>query len=171
MQLSIHETLGMVAHTFNPSTWEAEAGGFLSSRTARALQRNPVSKNQKERKVYMKQINFVVELCSLLWIPHIYLYIHTYIHTYTYLDTSYIFVYTYIHTHIYIYIHTYIHIHTYMCVCVYMCVYTHTYTYVDILKSKTPVLSSKGPFICNSCSLNQISKHICCHWPSRNVFV
>jgi hypothetical protein len=24
----------MVAHTFNPSTWEAEAGGFLSSRPA-----------------------------------------------------------------------------------------------------------------------------------------
>ena len=24
----------MVAHTFNPSTWEAEAGGLLSSRTA-----------------------------------------------------------------------------------------------------------------------------------------
>jgi hypothetical protein len=26
--------LGMVAHTFNPSTWEAEAGRFLSSRPA-----------------------------------------------------------------------------------------------------------------------------------------
>jgi hypothetical protein len=24
--------LGVVAHAFNPSTWEAEAGGFLSSR-------------------------------------------------------------------------------------------------------------------------------------------
>jgi hypothetical protein len=24
----------VVAHAFNPSTWEAEAGGFLSSRTA-----------------------------------------------------------------------------------------------------------------------------------------
>jgi hypothetical protein len=45
----------MVAHTFNSSTWEAEAGGFLSSRPAwstesvpgqpRLLQRNPVSKN------------------------------------------------------------------------------------------------------------------------------
>jgi hypothetical protein len=23
---------GMVAHAFNPSTWEVEAGGFLSSR-------------------------------------------------------------------------------------------------------------------------------------------
>jgi hypothetical protein len=26
--------LGVVAHSFSPSTWEAEAGGFLSSRTA-----------------------------------------------------------------------------------------------------------------------------------------
>jgi hypothetical protein len=26
--------LGMVAHVFNPSTWEAEAGGFLSLRPA-----------------------------------------------------------------------------------------------------------------------------------------
>jgi hypothetical protein len=50
---------GVVVHTFNPSTWEAEAGGFLSlspgwstesSRTARATQRNPVSKNQKKKK-------------------------------------------------------------------------------------------------------------------------
>jgi hypothetical protein len=50
----------VVALAFNPSTWEAEAGGFLkfkaslvyrvSSRTARATQRNPVSKNQKNTK-------------------------------------------------------------------------------------------------------------------------
>jgi hypothetical protein len=39
-----------VAHAFNPSTWKAEAGGFLSSRTARATLRNPVSKNQKEKR-------------------------------------------------------------------------------------------------------------------------
>jgi hypothetical protein len=25
---------GMVAHAFNPSTWETEAGGFLSSKPA-----------------------------------------------------------------------------------------------------------------------------------------
>jgi hypothetical protein len=47
----------VVAHTFNSSTWEAEAGGFLSSRlvlvyrlssrTARAIQRNPVLKKTK----------------------------------------------------------------------------------------------------------------------------
>jgi hypothetical protein len=35
-------TPGVVAHAFNPSTREAEAGGFLSSRTARTTQRNPV---------------------------------------------------------------------------------------------------------------------------------
>ena len=42
-----------MAHAFHPSTWEAEAGGFLSlrpvglqseSRIARATQRNPVLK-------------------------------------------------------------------------------------------------------------------------------
>jgi hypothetical protein len=48
----------MLAHTFNPSTQEAEAGSFsefeaslvykMSSRSARAIQRNPVSKNQKK---------------------------------------------------------------------------------------------------------------------------
>jgi hypothetical protein len=47
----------VVAHAFNPSTWEAEAGGShefeaslvykVSSRTARATQRNPVSKKKK----------------------------------------------------------------------------------------------------------------------------
>ena len=45
----------MVVHTFNPSTWEAEAGYELkaslvysvSSRIARATQRNPVLKKQK----------------------------------------------------------------------------------------------------------------------------
>ena len=46
----------MVAHAFNPSTWEAETGGFfeleaslvykVSSRIARTIQRNPVSKTK-----------------------------------------------------------------------------------------------------------------------------
>ena len=49
-----------MAYAFNPSTWEAEAGGFLrsrpslvyrvSSRTARATQRNSVSKNKQTNK-------------------------------------------------------------------------------------------------------------------------
>jgi hypothetical protein len=50
----------LVAHTFNHSTWEAEAGRFLSefkaslvyrvsSRTARAIQRNPVSKQTNKQ--------------------------------------------------------------------------------------------------------------------------
>jgi cell division protein FtsB len=56
----------MVAHTFNPSTWETEAGGFLSSRparnrvssrTARATQRNPVSKNKQNKQRPKKQTN------------------------------------------------------------------------------------------------------------------
>jgi hypothetical protein len=49
---------GVVAHAFNPSTWEAEAGGWISefeaglvykvsSRTATLyIQRNPVSKKK-----------------------------------------------------------------------------------------------------------------------------
>jgi hypothetical protein len=51
---------GVVAHTFNPSTPEAEAGWTsefeaslvykVSSRTARAIQRNPVLENQKPAK-------------------------------------------------------------------------------------------------------------------------
>ena len=51
----------MVAHTFNPSTQEAETGRQIfefeaslvykvSSGTARTIQRNPVLKKQKERK-------------------------------------------------------------------------------------------------------------------------
>jgi hypothetical protein len=57
----------VVEHAFNPSTREAEAeaGGFLSfeaslvyrvsSRTARATQRNPVLNNQKKKKKIDKQ--------------------------------------------------------------------------------------------------------------------
>jgi hypothetical protein len=49
----------VVVHAFNSSIWEAEAGGFLSSkaalvyrvssRTARAIQRNPVSEEKKKK--------------------------------------------------------------------------------------------------------------------------
>jgi hypothetical protein len=51
---------GMVVHAFNPSTWEAKSRQIsefkaslvykVSSRTARATQRNPVLKNQKKKK-------------------------------------------------------------------------------------------------------------------------
>jgi hypothetical protein len=47
----------VVAHAFNPSTLEAEAGRFLSSRTARATQINTVSKNQKKK----KKVNYLQE--------------------------------------------------------------------------------------------------------------
>ena len=45
----------MVVHAFNLSTREAEAGGFLSSRTARATQRNPVSKQQQQQQQKTKK--------------------------------------------------------------------------------------------------------------------
>jgi hypothetical protein len=55
----------VVAHTFNPSTREAKAEASLvykvSSRTARAIQRNPVSKkkpNKKPTKQTKKQFLF-----------------------------------------------------------------------------------------------------------------
>jgi hypothetical protein len=49
--LKIIVSWAVVVHAFNPSTWEAEAGGFLSSRTARATQRDPVSKNKNKKKM------------------------------------------------------------------------------------------------------------------------
>jgi hypothetical protein len=42
--------MAVVVHGFNPSTWEAEAGGFLSIRTSKAILRNLVSKKQKTKK-------------------------------------------------------------------------------------------------------------------------
>ena len=54
-----------MAHAFKPSTWEAEAGGFLSfevsllyivsSRTARAIQRNPIKKKGGD-KIHMEGV-------------------------------------------------------------------------------------------------------------------
>jgi hypothetical protein len=47
----------VVTHAFTPSTWEAELEASVvyrvSSRTARATQRNPVSKKQKPNKQTM----------------------------------------------------------------------------------------------------------------------
>jgi hypothetical protein len=58
---------GVVAHAFNPSTQEAEAGGFLSSRTARATQRNPVSKktNKQTKKFFFPKEENRRESCWL----------------------------------------------------------------------------------------------------------
>jgi hypothetical protein len=50
----LRQVVVVAAHTFNPSTWKAEAGGFLSLRsawsTARAIQRNPILKKKKTYK-------------------------------------------------------------------------------------------------------------------------
>jgi hypothetical protein len=50
----------VVAHAFNPSTQEAEAGGFLSSRTARAIQRNPVLEKQKQKIFFFSFSNYIL---------------------------------------------------------------------------------------------------------------
>ena len=66
---------GVVAHAFNSSTWEAEAGGSLeleaslvyrvSFRTARATQRNPDSKmKQKCICDYMEVRSLSVVACT-----------------------------------------------------------------------------------------------------------
>jgi hypothetical protein len=72
---------GMVTHFFNPSTREVEAGGFLSlraslvyrvsSRTARVIQRNPVSEEKKNRKDAVICSSFSFLLCwrNLLHLP------------------------------------------------------------------------------------------------------
>jgi hypothetical protein len=56
---SIKKTIkcrSVVAHAFNPSTWEAEAGLVykVSSRTARAIKRNLSQKTKKKKKTIRK---------------------------------------------------------------------------------------------------------------------
>jgi len=41
LKCSLQVVAAAVAHTFNPSTWEAEAGGSLSSRAAWSPERVP----------------------------------------------------------------------------------------------------------------------------------
>jgi hypothetical protein len=48
-QLKKKSGQAVVGLACNPSTWEAEAGGFLSSRPARTAQRNPVSENKTKQ--------------------------------------------------------------------------------------------------------------------------
>jgi hypothetical protein len=67
----------VVAHTFNPSTWKAEGRRIsefedslvykVSSRTARAIQRNPVSSPptpQKKRKRKKKKKDMFFPTCT-----------------------------------------------------------------------------------------------------------
>ena len=65
LSLPIQNTLfrpGLLAHTFNPSTWEAEAGGFPSSKPAWStewvpgqpgLHRETLSRKKKKKKEYI----------------------------------------------------------------------------------------------------------------------
>jgi hypothetical protein len=71
----------VVAHTFNPSTWEAEAGGFLSSRSAWSTKRVPgqpglyretLSRKTKKKKKKKKKnkINIKKEIPSLKYLSY-----------------------------------------------------------------------------------------------------
>jgi hypothetical protein len=60
----------VVAHTFNPRTWEAEAGGFLSSRPAWSTEfqdsqgyteKPCLEKNQKKKKFFL-----LAQVCSCM---------------------------------------------------------------------------------------------------------
>jgi hypothetical protein len=54
-----------MAHTFNPSPFEASLVYKVSSRTARATQRKPVSKNRKEGKKKKAQGVLLEDLDSI----------------------------------------------------------------------------------------------------------
>ena len=54
MYRNAHFGQAVVEHSFIPSTWEAEAGGFLSLKPA-STQRNPVSKKPKRKKKRIKK--------------------------------------------------------------------------------------------------------------------
>jgi hypothetical protein len=47
---------GMVAHIFNPSTREAEAGGFLSSRLFRKTKKKKKKKKEKKKNKERKKM-------------------------------------------------------------------------------------------------------------------
>jgi hypothetical protein len=91
-----------VAHTFNPSTREAEAGGFLNSRPAwstewyqdsQSYTEKPCLKKQKTTTTTTKRnsIYIYIYICIYMCVCiHIYTHICIYIHTHTY-------IYTYIH--------------------------------------------------------------------------
>jgi hypothetical protein len=69
----------VVAHTFNPSTWETEASGFLSSRPAWStkwvlgqpgLYRETLSQTNKQTNKQTKNKNKQTKLSRTLWYPN-----------------------------------------------------------------------------------------------------
>jgi hypothetical protein len=57
--LRLCELASVVAHAFNPSTWEAEASRFL-------IQRNPISKKQQQKNNNNNNNNNNKRLCELI---------------------------------------------------------------------------------------------------------
>ena len=68
------ESGAVVVYAFNPSTWEAETGGFLvykvSSRTARTIQGNPVSNKKEQRNITTdtEETEYYMGYCKDLYI-------------------------------------------------------------------------------------------------------
>jgi hypothetical protein len=60
----------VVAHAFNPSTWEAEAGGFLSSRPAWSTEKPCLEKQNKTKQNKTKQNKQNKTMREGQYIPH-----------------------------------------------------------------------------------------------------
>jgi hypothetical protein len=77
--LRMYFLLGVVAHAFNPSTWGAEAGGFLSSRPAWSTEWIPGQpglhclEKPKKNKKYVLLYMYWYATCMYVWAPHLYI--------------------------------------------------------------------------------------------------
>jgi hypothetical protein len=95
----------VVAHTFNPSTLEAEAGRFLSSKPARTVEWVPgqtkLYRENLSQKTNQPTKNIYLYICVCVCM-YVYMYIYVCVCIYIY---PYVYICVYIHTYI---IHTYI---------------------------------------------------------------
>jgi hypothetical protein len=61
--------MAVVAHAFNPSPWQAEAGGFLSSRPAWSTQKIPANETPPDpRQKKKKKKNTRMKTSNIQWL-------------------------------------------------------------------------------------------------------